>query len=545
MDWKYEGEQLLYQDNLVKVILKGKIEHCDFSEEYGLNPYFLFEWKKYTVKVEAKEDELSGNVEVFFGDNKASLSEYGFWEFTFRNYIGKSEIRIYVGNRLLPPLNVEVTSEKLSLDKENPLFYPKFWRKLVEDLEHHMLTLPFEISSPTYIAVEDIPVPPNLLILYHQILAAYEKILEGIQTILMHPHKDLTLSEEYVNFNEVAAVNPDVCVSIMSNPHLLVKSDSSNISLSSKLKGYLPRKIVQFRNVETFNTPENRFVKQFLKELSNYITQIEQAYQEKLREKTKILRNLRENIEIALQSECFQLADESIIPSTFTSQVLLKKDGYREILQARNQLLLSKSPVFTYLQEKISQRNIAKLYELWCFFELSKKLAEYFKLKDKLKVSVETTFESELVHSKIKSKIGNYELVYNRKFARSEKGSYSVPLKPDFSLLENNSNLIVFDAKFRFSIDEQVLEEGSVEDPMEEAIQQMQTERIANISDILKMHTYKDALNVKSAVLLYPGNKNVFYKKYGAQKIDGTFEEIFEKICQFEEGVGYLSFSPE
>ena len=73
----------------------------------------------------------------------------------------------------------------------------------------------------------------------------------------------------------------------------------------------------------------------------------------------------------------------------------------------------------------------------------------------------------------------------------------------------------------------------------------MQTERIANISDIFKMHTYKDALNVKSAVLLYPGNKNVFYKKYGAQKIDGTFEEVFEKICQFEEGVGYLSFIPE
>jgi len=50
---------------------------------------------------------------------------------------------------------------------------------------------------------------------------------------------------------------------------------------------------------------------------------------------------------------------------------------------------------------------------------------------------------------------------------------------------------------------------------------------------------------VKSAVILYPGGKNVFFKKYNAQKVEDTFEKVFERICQFEEGVGYLSFVPK
>jgi len=494
LGWKYEEGQLLYQDNFVEVILKGKIKPCTFSKDYALNPYLLFEWEKYRVIVKAKEKgEFVGDVKVFFGESEALLDkDYGFWEFAFKNYIGKSEVRIYVGNRLLPPLNVEVISKKLALNEGDPLFYPKFCRKLVESLENYLLTLPFEIVSPTYVTVEDIPIPPNLLMLYHQIVAVYEKVIEGIQTILMEPHKDLTVREEYVNLHEVDAVNPDTCFSIIENPHLLVKTDLTDIHLIKKLKGnFLPKEIAQFRNVETFNTPENRFVKRFLKELLNYIFQIEQAYGEKLGDKLKILIKLKENLETALQSECFQSTDESIFPSTFTSQVLMKKNGYREILQARNQLLLSKSPIFTYLQEKISQRNIAEMYEFWCFFELSKKLAEYFQVKpEQFRVNVETTLEGKLVHSKVKSEIGDYELIYNRKFMRNEKGSYSVPLKPDFSLQKNGTNLIVFDAKFRFDVDDQVLEATSAEEAQEEAIQETQTEKIANISDIFKMHMH-------------------------------------------------------
>lgn len=88
MTWKYEDGQLLYQEGLVKVTLKGDIQPNKFSQDYALNPYFVYEWKKYRVLIEAKEKSQfqPENVTVFFGDSKADYDSDGnFWEYTFKN----------------------------------------------------------------------------------------------------------------------------------------------------------------------------------------------------------------------------------------------------------------------------------------------------------------------------------------------------------------------------------------------------------------------------------------------------------------------------
>ena len=558
MSWGYREGQLLYEDDLVEIVLKkaktaekvedkNDIKPNDFKN-YDLNPYFLWEWKTYRIQIKAKSGSQVSpeKIKIFFGDDEAEYDPDGnFWEYKFKNYIGKSEVKIYLEDRLLPPLQIEITSSKLSLEKEDKLFYPEFCKALIESLERHQLTLPIEIVSPTFIFAEDVPVPPNMLILCHQILEVRETVLEGINTILMDPHRDLTTTEEHVALYEVDTVNPEVCLSVIQNPHMLLKSNLSHIPLCSKLKQHLPKEILQYKNIETFDNPENRFVKKFLKDLLNNLTQIIEIYKDKLGEKLKALTELMKSLETALRSGCLQTASEFNPASIFTSQVLLKKEGYRELLQAYNKLLLSKMPLFTYLQEKINQRNIAEMYEFWCFFELSKKLADFFRIKpENFKVKVETTLEGGLAQNKVKSVIGDYELIYNKKFTKSKQGSYSIPLKPDFSLQKNEKALVAFDSKFRFDIEDKELEEIPVEESEEVAIQNIKIERIANIADIFKMHTYKDALNLKSAIILYPGNKNIFYSKYAYQKTEGSFEEIFEKICHFEEGIGCLSFIP-
>ena len=551
LDWKTSDGQLLYQDGSIKIIVKGEdIRYWEEAKNYSLNPYFLREWKKYRVIIRDEEKDrvyTEDDVNVFFGEDKAVFDrDFNFWEFIFKNYIGKSEIRIYLEDRLLSNLKVEVLSNKLTLNKEDKLFfYPNFYRRLIDDLTKQLLQ-PFEITSPTYLNVCDLPVPPNLLIRYHQILQNLEKVREGISTIVNMPHKELTIKREYVDLNEVENVDPDVCVSIVQNPAYLVKREL-NLPVCQKLNGCIPRKVLQFKNIDTFNTPENRFVKRFIKELLNDIKLIKENYSDKIRDEIKKnLDDFKENLEVLLLSRCFQEVDDTNFPLTFNSQVLLKKDGYREILQVYNDLLLSKLPIFTYLQEKIDQRNIAEMYEFWCFFELSKKLAEHFKVDDKkFKINVETTLEGGLFQNRVKSIIGDYELIYNKVF-RGRKESYSVALRPDFTLHKDKKVLIVFDAKFRFEIKIKngELESEPAEDSEEKALQELKVERVANISDIFKMHTYKDALGAKSAIILYPGESNVFYLKNKPGKIEGGFNKVFEKICGFEEGVGYLSFIP-
>ena len=105
--------------------------------------------------------------------------------------------------------------------------------------------------------------------------------------------------------------------------------------------------------------------------------------------------------------------------------------------------------------------------------------------------------------------------------------------------------LVVFDAKFRFDEKSQeYLENASIEDYQEEATRAVDIERIANITDIFKMHTYRDALGASSAVILYPGNMNMFFSKSNNEKTTGDCEQIFRIICNFEEGVAYLALVP-
>lgn len=557
MSWHPKDGEIVYEDDSAKVTMTGDMIYKEeFAKRYFLNPYILKEWEKYKIKV---KDKISNkylekdDVNVFFGENEAKYDEVGeYWSLVFKNYIGKSRIRIYVKNLVLPFLHVEVISTKLNLDENDELFYPEFFRKLVDSLTEYQLTLPFEITSPTFIAVDDIPFPPDLPILFHQIMDNHDRIVDGIQTVLANPHRDLKTERKFVALSEAECIDADVCISILHHPGQLVKPKSPRSSLCSKLKGFVPEKLEQSRNIETFDTPENRFVKQFIKELLHFMKKIEdlvlrEKYKEKLGSQMEQWTEIKTILETALLSKCLQQADDSYVPPIITSQVLLKRDGYRELMEARNNLLLSKSPIFTYLKDIIDQRNIAEMYEFWCFFELSKRLRdqEVLAKRENFRIEVETTLEGSLAQSKAKTVIGDYELIYNKKFMRSRKGSYSVPLKPDFSLVKNDKILVVFDSKFRFDVKDQELESSPAEDYEEDAIKKFDVERMAKISDIFKMHTYRDALGAKCAAILYPGNQNVFFSKSESEKKIEDFEQIFRKICGFEEGVAYLTLVPE
>ena len=85
-------------------------------------------------------------------------------------------------------------------------------------------------------------------------------------------------------------------------------------------------------------------------------------------------------------------------------------------------------------------------------------------------------------------------MVYNQ-----YQPSYSVPLRPDFTWKRNGQAEVVFDAKFRLErLDIAGEDDGS-------------PETTAKRADLYKMHTYRDALGVRAAVAVYPGNETVLY----------------------------------
>jgi predicted component of viral defense system (DUF524 family) len=270
------------------------------------------------------------------------------------------------------------------------------------------------------------------------------------------------------------------------------------------------------------------------------------------------LQTLREFVRFLRADPLFaDVGELEIFPAS--SQVLLRRDGYRECLQVYRLLHIARAPIFDHLQDAIDNRRIDQLYEFWCFFRLAEELAKILGNRQQPLFSALESDEGGLRHG-LSANLGNgYQLFYNRTFSHGKGSgrSYSVSLRPDFSLfslmkdeqMKDEQLLVVFDAKFRFD-EKDIQPSQPLEEEMDDAQQEGDTERLAKHADICKMHTYRDALKCRAAVVLFPGKEGdgIFYdKNEGKLECCVTLRALTRHIIKGKswEGVGALPLVPE
>ncbi len=539
-----DGE-LVFENDDVKVRLWAVegFSPVDMAVRYpslkgALSPFVLQEWTRYRLKVEG----AVGPILVHFGSDPVEPDpRAGVYEYAYRNQIGRSTIAITAGGHSLSPLEVEVLSPKLNLDDPyDPLFYPRFYRTLVDELVQRQLTLPFTFEAPTYHAVEETPEPPTPLFLFHFLRSkqVQELLEQAVEAVLARPHRLLTTEEEFVPLYQVHEVDADVVLSILTNPQHWVRHQGTGLAVAKRLGGYAPQKVWQRLAVETFDTPENRFVKWFAGELLNWVEKLLawKQFPESARDEFV---ELKGQLEMALHDPLFdEVGDMVYFPAT--SQVLLKRSGYRELLELYRQYLSSKRPAFFRdLQEAIDSRDVATLYEYWCFFELVRQFKEELGW-GKPKLRLEVREGGELAWD-VTADFGNGRgLVYNEGFGRGRERSYSVALRPDFVLHEGGEATVVFDAKFRFDVQTFASEDEEESSPAE------WEERVVKRADLYKMHTYRDALKtVRAAVVLFPGSEGQgeFYDRITSEKL--TLRGVGQLVKEKWEGVGAIPLVPK
>jgi hypothetical protein len=475
-------------------------------EVEGFFPLWLYEWTDYWVECR-RASELSV---TFGGERAADGPTPNLKHYAYQNQIGHSRIVITIDGEELPPLEVEVISRKLDKPPGDPLHYPTFYDNLRSDLTRRIASLPFEFSAPTFHFVEEVNEPPTPLFLSWFLRQNAERLRSAVNTILHNPHRLLTGEEEFLPISQAFEITPRTLQAIVEHPEYLHFPTPSHVLQS------LP--------ADTFDTPENRFVKHFLTVLCNT--------QYAIRNRHDVFGFLQLNLHAPLFDDvgemlCFPAA----------SQVLLKRDGYRELLQLWREFNLSRQPTFFCdAQESIDARDVATMYEYWCFFELAERLASsLYTLHFTLYTS-----DAEGLAWNVEAVFGDtaYRLVYNRSFSRG-RGSYSVGLRPDFSLFHGDQLQVVFDAKFRF--DERDVEELGREVDAEDAGMPMDAERLAKRADLYKMHTYRDALRCRAAVVLFPGESDRMYLTDGTVRRDVILTELLSGQV---EGVGAMGFIP-
>ena len=440
----------------------------------------------------------------------------------FRSYVGKSFLDVRKNGINSIRIPIEVRSKKID--------YFNQYSAMIADLSQHALSLIFEVNSPLYQEFElDYRQKETYYedFMFLEYLFRQDNLPSIFEYISKNLHSQLINHAETVPISFASNVNQNTLKNMVSKPNNLFKSDA-DFQIVEKLNGYIPREIEQTKHEDIIDVPENRFLKYFLELIQELIEKLLKTSKEGYI-KDKLL-SFKEEIDYFLASKFFNhISAMDYVP--FNSQILQKKEGYREIFQYFLMFEFSFRLSWDEVNNQFKgfEKKLSELYEYWCYFKLLKVLNELsvrkisfedvFKInKDNWSISIKKGIGS---RKKFYLNLYDYdieiELFYNLRFSDgSEYRSYSLAFKPDYTLrvkINDEINYIHFDAKYRSELEiidfyDKIESNKQLDDEIEKRDSLEEKERLFKDGDIYKMHTYKDSiLMTEGSYVLYPGNR--------------------------------------
>lgn len=451
-------------------------------------------------------------------------------------YVGTLSINIIENatNKECAKIKLEVQSVKAS--------YRQDYRYMLEEITDKCTDLLLQSNSPV---TQNLEVNPEAdAKTMYQRFAFLKSIIDteefnnSIQKILSSP---VTRWKEIETIKDIRSVR-------RINNNLLRQIGSANnrvdYPLTTAVKS-IPSKLRVSHKTETVDTPENRFVKHALFSFQSFLNDIRtKAKSDKRLELESLL--LEDKLEQYLSHSIFkELSPLTTLP--LNSPVLQRKEGYRGVL--RNWLMfdLAAKLVWHGGDDVYSgnKRDVAVLYEYWLFFKLLDIVKEVFKIEPKsVEELIKPTSDGlglQLKQGQLLKVAGEYkaatrrlsvELCYNKTFNGNNNypngGSWTRSMRPDYTLSiwpygisaqeAEKEELIVhvhFDAKYKVENLSEIL--GNEVDLITE--KEEQNKGTYKRADLLKMHTYKDAIRrTAGAYILYPGTDKA-YAKIGFHEI--------------------------
>lgn len=481
----------------------------DWLVAFAPATHLLYEWRTYWV-------ECPGATVLRIGDRQHRPVRGHLFRVRFENQLGLTTIRPYTDRTpLAPPLIVEVLSQKF----QHPDRHRGFFETLLRDLFVRAARLPFIFSAPTSRTVSESLQPPTALFVFH-FLCQYGGVLRAaIATIQAAPHRVLTDHPTYVPIGEASEVGPDVLLGILQTPNDWVPA--SQLPLARRLRGLAPARVWQRQPEETFDTPENRFVRAFLQALlaAAETIPVQPWWQQVPEDRQRTVRGVAAVVRQAITHPMFdEVGALHQIPASL--QVLLRHDGYRELRELWQIFHHARRPLFAPLQHAIEVRQIDKLYEYWGFFAVTEAIAAALGTPPVMEIALS---DASGLHQSAMARFGAAgTLVYNQ-----HQPSYSVRLRPDYTWKRGREPLIALDAKFRLD-----------RPPRTDDADESSTVKEA---DIHKMHTYRDALGVRAAVVIYPGTESLFFDRTRGEL---QIQHLRDVLLGNLNGVGALAMHP-
>lgn len=439
----------------------------------------------------------------------------------YKNEIGRSEIQIiYKVDKETRAFRFgfEVLSTKLD--------YHEHWRTIVEDIEREYRMLSLDYMRRTFHGFSPDQNGEHPDIVWWSVFEGeQQKFIKACKSIIDRPRHRLHGEEVYLRADK-----------LKQTPHNI----ENRLAEHRKEPAYLYR--VE-QHILSNDTQENRFLKFALHQISKRY--------EDLRQRIEAVKTASDTMKAAMLATSESLKRLQHHPFFRTigrfkginqeSMVLQKATGYSQVYRTWN--LLRRAYSLNDGLYRLQMKDIATLYEIWCFIEVSHIVKEQLHLENeevehRNRMEMNGIFSWELgkgEHSRIlfrKDGVELAELVYNPKNADKENNNVgmkdlvvpTVPQKPDIVLQLTKNDLqqgmkmtYLFDAKYRIDG-----KDKGVDVPPEGAINQM--------------HRYRDAIYYKDydanalkkevigGYILFPGDGEPNY--VAVSKFYKTIKEV-------------------
>ena len=484
------GEDKLYStyswsDGVVSVKRTLDADHEIDIEQGVPAPATFFDNADYPIWIEFKDyvkDAQFGSILQNDNDRFSFRRHILAGFINYKNEIGRSEIQIiYKVDKETRAFRFgfEVLSTKLD--------YHEHWRTIVEDIEREYRMLSLDYMRRTFHGFSPDQNGEHPDIVWWSVFEGeQQKFIKACKSIIDRPRHRLHGEEVYLRADK-----------LKQTPHNI----ENRLAEHRKEPAYLYR--VE-QHILSNDTQENRFLKFALHQISKRYEDLRQRI-----EAVKTASGTMKSAMLATSETLKRLQHHPFFRTigrfkgiSQESMVLQKATGYSQVYRTWN--LLRRAYSLNDGLYRLQTKDIATLYEIWCFIEVSHIVKAQLHLDDedvehRNRMEMNGIFSWELgkgEHSRIlfrKDGVELAELVYNPKNADNENDNVgmkdlvvpTVPQKPDIVLQLTKNDLqqgmkmtYLFDAKYRIDG-----KDKGVDVPPEDAINQM--------------HRYRDAIYYK------------------------------------------------
>ncbi len=542
-----QGAEYTQKDSLLKVYcseefeisLKGEpgtVAHywtghlC--AREYRTAPVF-YEQQRYEIVIES----MSGDPVEFWHDNfniRKKVTAVGrsarilSGVINFGNEIGLSDFVIRINGSDYLRITAEVFPSKIS--------YKEDYKEIVADVTAEVYNVIFDVLKKTYMGYRQNDTIGNSPVEFFAIIRKiYTDFVRAADMILAQPHHELITTHEVLPSHKIRATD-----------HRSVRWIEKHPGYVKQVNGqYAAERALAVRKQVSYDTKENRLTKHILESTAAMLLNFRKNYVRLQRETDiSIVKEIDEMLQ-GIRRRCNTgfLADVSAHEiSSGMSLVFSMAPGYRELY--KHYLMLLRGLSVTGDVFNISVKDLAVLYEYWCFIKMNSLMRNSNKYmlisQDIVKVRGNGLFVSLVKGQASRVKYRNIRtqelitLAYNPK----EIASPTVAQKPDNVLTLEKTGAdtqyeYVFDAKYRIN---PAL-------PGTDYHRSVGPTPGPEISDINTMHRYRDAIVYRNgaspfertmfgAYVLFPYDNEAEYQHH----------RFFESIAQVN--IGGLPFLP-